>query len=63
MGCPTLVVHSEMDPIPIEWSRILVDTIPDADFALIEAGSHFSMIEDPDQLRSVAVPWLRKHGN
>ena len=63
IGCPTLVVHSEMDPIPIEWSRILVDTIPNADFALIEAGSHFSMIEDPDQLRSVAVPWLRKHGS
>ena len=63
IGCPTLVVHSEMDPIPIEWSRMLVDTIPDADFALIEGGGHFSMIEDPDQLRSVVVPWLRKHGS
>jgi proline iminopeptidase len=60
--CPTLVVHSEMDPIPLEWSRVLVDTIPDADFALIEGGSHFPMIEDADRLRGVVVPWLRKHG-
>jgi pimeloyl-ACP methyl ester carboxylesterase len=26
--CPTLVVHSELDPIPVEWSRALTDTIP-----------------------------------
>ena len=31
--CPTLVVHSELDPIPVEWSRLLADTIPGADYA------------------------------
>lgn len=63
IACPTLVVHSELDPIPLEWSRALVDTIPGADFALIEGGSHFPMIEDAEQLRDVVVPWLRKHGS
>lgn len=63
IGCPTLVVHSELDPIPLEWSRALVDTIPDADFALIEGGSHFPMVEDSEQLRDVVVPWLRKQGS
>lgn len=63
IACPTLVVHSELDPIPVEWSRALVGTIPDADFALIEGGSHFPMVEDADQLRDVVVPWLRKHGS
>ena len=29
----------------MEWSRLLVDTIPGADFAVIEGGSHFSMVE------------------
>jgi len=63
IACPTLVVHSELDPIPVDWSRALVGTIPDADFALIEGGSHFPMVEDADQLRDVVVPWLRKHGS
>jgi proline iminopeptidase len=59
--CPALVVHSELDPIPNEWSLALVDTIPDADYVLIEGGSHFSLIEDADQLRGTVVPWLQKH--
>lgn len=58
---PTLVVHSELDPIPPEWSRFLAATIPNADFALIEGGSHFPMVEDPEQLRATVVPWLGKH--
>jgi proline iminopeptidase len=57
----TLVVHSELDPIPPEWSRFLAASIPKADFALIEGGSHFPMIEDDEQLRSTVVPWLNKH--
>jgi proline iminopeptidase len=63
IGCPTLVVHCELDPIPIEWSRVLLGTIPDADFAVIDGGSHFPMVENADQLRGVVVPWLRKHGD
>jgi proline iminopeptidase len=63
ISSPTLVVHSELDPIPLEWSRALAGTIPGADFALIEGGSHFPMIEDAEQLRDVVVPWLRKHGS
>ncbi len=58
---PTLVVHSELDPIPHEWSRFLAATLPSADFALIEGGSHFPMVEDAEQLRTTVVPWLRKH--
>jgi pimeloyl-ACP methyl ester carboxylesterase len=62
IGCPTLVVHAELDPIPLEWSRLLASTIPGADFAVIEGGSHFSMIEDAAKLRSTVVPWLLSHG-
>ena len=58
---PTLVVHGELDPIPSEWSRFLAATIPDADFELIEGGSHFPMVEDAEQLRNTVVPWLGKH--
>jgi len=58
---PTLVVHSELDPIPPEWSRFLAASIPKADFVLIEGGSHFPMVEDAEQLRTTVVPWLGKH--
>lgn len=61
--CPTLVVHSELDPIPAEWSHTLADTIPAAEFLLIKDGSHFPMIEDADQLRSAVTPFLSKHSN
>lgn len=61
IGCPALVVHSELDPIPAQWSRLLADTIPGADFALIENASHFSHLEDAQRLHDTVVPWLRKH--
>jgi proline iminopeptidase len=59
--CPSLVVHSGADPIPAEWSRLLAGTIPDADYSVIENGSHFSHIEDLEELSESVVPWLRKH--
>ena len=61
IGCPTLVVHSEHDTIPIEWTQRLAGAIPDADFTVIEGASHFAMIEDADELRSAVVPWIGKH--
>jgi len=63
IGCPTLVVHAELDPIPVDWSRLLANMIPNADFQLIEGGSHFPMIEDADALRRAVLPWIRKHGH
>lgn len=61
IGCPTLVVHSELDPIPAEWSRLLANTIPGADFALIEDAGHFAHIEDEQRVHDAVVPWLTKH--
>ena len=58
---PTLVVHSEGDPIPAAWSRFLAATIPGADFALVDGGSHFPMVEDAELLRTTVVPWLADH--
>jgi pimeloyl-ACP methyl ester carboxylesterase len=60
IACPTLVVHSEHDPIPAAWSQMLAATIPGAQFAVLEGGSHFPMVEDGDALRSTVLPWLRR---
>jgi proline iminopeptidase len=59
--CPTLLVHSELDPVPVEWAHVLVDTVPGADYILLEGASHFAHIEDADQLANVVLPWLTKH--
>ena len=56
--CPTLLVHSELDPVPVEWAHTLVDTIPGADFVLLEGAGHFAHIEDADRLARAVVPWL-----
>ena len=63
IGCPTLVVHGELDPIPVDWSRLVADTIPHADLVVLEAASHFPMIEDAAALHHAVVPWLRQHAD
>ncbi|HVK23098.1 MAG TPA: alpha/beta hydrolase [Actinokineospora sp.] len=59
--CPTLIVHGDLDPIPADWSHTLVDTIPNADYALLEGAAHFPHIENQDQLAAAALPWLTKN--
>jgi proline iminopeptidase len=59
--CPTLVVHGELDPIPVEWAHALVDTIPGADYALLDGANHFPHVEDAERLADVVLPWLRKN--
>jgi proline iminopeptidase len=59
--CPALLVHSELDPVPVEWAHALVGTILGADFVLLEGGSHFAHVEDADQLANAVLPWLTKH--
>lgn len=61
IGCPTLVVHAELDPVPVAWAHALVDTIPGADYALVHGASHFAHIESADELANAVLPWLSKH--
>jgi proline iminopeptidase len=59
--CPALVVHSELDPLPVEWAHVLVEAIPGADYVLLEGAGHFAHIEDANQLADAVLPWLTKH--
>jgi proline iminopeptidase len=61
IGCPALVVHSELDPVPVEWAHALVDAIPGSDFVLLEGTGHFAHIEDAAPLADAVLPWLGKH--
>ena len=46
--CPTLVIHGEIDPIPVAFGRALADSIPGAQFALLPGASHFPFVEDAE---------------
>ena len=56
--CPTLVVHGELDPIPVAFGRLLADSIPGAEFALLPGASHFPFVEDRDQFERTVRPFL-----
>jgi proline iminopeptidase len=63
ISCPTLVVHGELDPVPVESSRFIADTIPSASLAVISNASHFSFIEDPERFAAEVEPFLAEHGS
>lgn len=46
IACPTLVVHGELDPIPVAFSQFLADQIPGARLEIISGGGHFPFIEE-----------------
>ena len=56
--CPTLVVHGELDPIPVAFGRFLADAIPGAQFALLPGASHFPFVEDRDQFERAVRTFL-----
>jgi proline iminopeptidase len=59
--CPTLVVHGELDPIPVAFGRFLADSIPGAEFALLPGASHFPFVEDRDQFERTVRTFLSIH--
>lgn len=60
--CPTLVVHGELDPIPVAFGRYLADSIPGAEFALLPGASHFPFVEDLDQFERTVRAFLPTPG-
>jgi proline iminopeptidase len=56
--CPTLVIHGELDPIPEEFARLLVERIPSARYARIEKASHFAFLEDRGRFVEAVEPFL-----
>lgn len=61
ISCPTLVVHSELDPIPVESSRFIADAIPDAELVVIPGENHFAFIENPEAFAAAIKPFLAEH--
>ena len=58
VSCPTLVVHGEVDVIPVEFSRFLAGQISDARLAVIPGAAHFPFIEDREAFQGVVREFL-----
>ncbi len=58
---PTLIVHGEEDPIPVEMARRLASQIDGARLEVLEGVGHFPMIERPERLRAILRDYLDAH--
>jgi proline iminopeptidase len=59
IDCPTLIVHSEHDPLPEGFSRLLADKIASAEYQYLSGMSHFVHFEQPKVLAAAVMPFLR----
>ena len=51
--CPTLIVHGDSDPLPIEAPYKVHKHIPQSIFIALKNTGHFMFIESPDKLFSI----------
>lgn len=48
LDLPTLIIHGDSDPVPIEFARQIHESIADSEFILLENSGHFPYIEQPE---------------
>jgi proline iminopeptidase len=60
INCPTLVLHSEQDPIPESFSRYLAEHINGSQYVALQGVGHFAYLEDPEKFRNAILPFLAK---
>jgi proline iminopeptidase len=63
IACPTLVVHSALDPVPGDWSQLVSARIPAATFVELENANHFAFIEHTNAFVAAVEPFLREHAS
>lgn len=57
--CPTLILHGDSDPLPIEAPYKVHKHIPQSKFIVLKNTGHFMFIESPDKLFSILRDFLR----
>ncbi len=61
ISCPTLVVHGDHDPMPMECAEEIHENIPGSKLTVIKNAGHWLWVEAPDQLFPVIRNFLNKH--
>jgi pimeloyl-ACP methyl ester carboxylesterase len=59
--CPTLIVHGERDPVPVESSAAIADAIPQGELAVVSGANHYGFLESPETVLAVVEPFLAAH--
>jgi len=57
--CPTLILHGDYDPTPIEWVQPIHDNIAESQISIIKNAGHWLWVEAPDKI----FPLIRKYLN
>jgi proline iminopeptidase len=57
--CPTLIVHGDFDPVPLEYAQKIHETIENSQFVILENSGHFSYIETPAEFFSAVNDFLK----
>jgi proline iminopeptidase len=57
--CPTLIVHGDSDPIPVEAPYKAHKHVPQSKFVILKNTGHFIFIESPNELFSIIRNFLR----
>lgn len=59
--CPTLIIHGDSDPFPLEAPLKMHKHIPQSKFVVLEKTGHFMFIESPDPLFSLIRDFLNDY--
>jgi 3-oxoadipate enol-lactonase len=60
--CPSLVICGENDILlPVEYSRVIADSIPNSEFITIPNAGHAVVLEKPDEINTVLYGFIEKN--
>jgi 3-oxoadipate enol-lactonase len=63
INCPTLVIASDEDYVPVSIKNAYVSKIPDADIVVIPNSRHAVPIEQVEKFNAVLLDFLTKHSS
>jgi proline iminopeptidase len=58
LDVPTLVIHGDVDLVPVELARHIANAIPDARLAVLRDCGHFSYLEQPERTGRLVAEFL-----
>jgi len=61
--CPTLIIHGDFDPVPLEYARKIHETIENSRLVILKNSGHFSYIETPTKFYSAVTDFLKGDHN
>ena len=57
---PTLILHGQHDPLPLEGSREWAAALPQAELVVFDSSGHWPHIEEPQKARRVVDAFLAR---